>query len=303
MDFDFLTLGRDLGHCYGLDRSSLSPSGARLRLPVWLSSGYSTPSCSCSANAKRNPENMKMRTSLRNHRVLWAVLSTTIALGVVAVGSYFGFVVQNNDSDLVKLPNYAIGATKLMWTQGYIGQPDDFSSQLDRSDLVIEGVIDELYLARWSSVDGAAPDILPSYDWDKLVIDLARRSSVDGAAPNTLPPYDWSKLATNHSAIHIRTPVQLLVKQIFKGKSIGDTLKFSFMGGRVGDTAHIVDWNESFQEGARIIVFLATGAPGSPVRNVEASGFYPRMHLVVEGDVAQGPVKDIPIKELLRQLQ
>ena len=187
MDFDFLTLGRDLGHCYGLDRSSLSPSGARLRLPVWLSSGYSTPSCSCSANAKRNPENMKMRTSLRNHRVLWAVLSTTIALGVAAVGSYFGFVVQNNDSDLVKLPNYAIGATKLMWTQGFIGQPDDFSSQLDRSDLVIEGVIDELYLARWSSVDGAAPDILPSYDWDKLVIDLRQAAGTLGLRRLPLP--------------------------------------------------------------------------------------------------------------------
>lgn len=220
---------------------------------------------------------MKMRTSLRNHRALWAVLSATIALGVAAVGSYFGFVVQDNDSDLEKLPNYAIGATALIWTQGYVGQPDDFSSQFDRSDLVIEGVIDELYLARWSSVDGAAPDILTTDDLNKI--------------------------ASNNSAIHIRTPVQLLVKQIFKGKSIGDTLKFSFVGGRVGDTAQIVDWNEAFQEGTRIIVFLATGAPGSPARNVEANGFYPRMHLVVEGDVAQGPTKDIPIKELLGQLQ
>ena len=141
---------------------------------------------------------MKMRTSLRNHRVLWAVWSATVALGVAAVGRYFGFVVQDNDSDLKKLPNYAIGATTLMWTQGYVGQPDDFSSQFDCSDLVIEGVIDELYLARWSSVDGAAPDILTTDDLNKI--------------------------ASNNSAIHIRTPVQLLVKQIFKGKSIGDTL-------------------------------------------------------------------------------
>ena len=105
-------------------------------------------------------------------------------------------------------------------------------------------------------------------------------------------------------AIHIRTPVQLSVKRVFKGESVGDTLKFSFVGGRVGDTAHIFDGNESYEDGSRIIVFLATGKPGGPARNVESEyGLYPRMHLIVKGDVAQGPTKDIPMKELLRQLQ
>ena len=216
---------------------------------------------------------MKVRTSLSNHRVLWVVFSATIAFAVAAIGSYYVLVAGDDGSERHGLPQYAVGAENIIRTHAYIGQPDDFSSQLDRSDLVVEGVIDELYPARWSTVDNADPGTLTE---DHL----------------------------KDIAIHIRTPVQPSVKRVFKGESVGDTLKFSFVGGRVGDTAHIFDGNESYEDGSRIIVFLATGKPGGPARNVESEyGLYPRMHLIVKGDVAQGPTKDIPMKELLRQLQ
>ena len=180
--------------------------------------------------------------------------------------------IQEKESDKRGLPMYAEGAANVILTDVYIGQPDDFSSALERSDLVVGGVIDELYPARWSTVDNAAPGTITR----EVVKDLA---------------------------IHIRTPVQLSVKRVFKGKSVGDTLKFSFVGGRVGDTAHVYEWSDVFEEGTRVIVFLAKGGPGSAAHNVEPQGLYPRMHLVVRGDVAQGPIKDIPMKELLGQLQ
>ena len=180
--------------------------------------------------------------------------------------------IQEMESDKRGLDTYAEGAANVISTDVYIGQPDDFSLALERSDLVVEGVIDELYPARWSTVDNAAPGTITR----DVVKDLA---------------------------IHIHTPVQLSVKRVFKGKSVGDTLKFSFVRERVGDTAHVYEWNDVFEEGTLVIAFLAKGGLGSAAHNVEPQGLYPRIHLVVRGDVAQGPIKDIPMKELLGQLQ
>lgn len=153
-----------------------------------------------------------------------------------------------------------------------MGQPDDFSAEFKRSDIVVEGVIQQLYPARWTTIDGAAPE--------KLTPDVLKDLS-----------------------IHIRTPVELAVKRVFKGDSVGDTLKFSFVGGRVGDTAYVFDWNYVFEKGTRVIVFLAKGEVGDAAHKVEAQGLYPQMHLVVKGGLAQGPIKDVPLKELVQQLQ
>ena len=139
---------------------------------------------------------------------------------------------QDEESDTHDLPPYAVGAANVISTDIYIGQPDDFSSELERSDLVVEGVIEDLYPARWSTVDGVAPGTI-------------------------------TREVVKNIALHIRTPVGLSVKRVFKGESVGDTLKFSFVGGRVGDTAYVYEWNDVFQEDARVIVFLARGEPGS----------------------------------------
>ena len=154
----------------------------------------------------------------------------------------------------------------------YLGQPEDFSSEFKCSDIVVEGEILQLYPAQWSTVDGAAPD--------ELTPDVLKDLS-----------------------IHIRTPVELAVKTVFKGDSVGDTLKFSFVGGRAGDTAYVYEWNDTFEEGAQVIIFLAKGGIGSAAHNVEAQGLYPRMHLVVKGGLVQGPIKDVPLEEVLSQLQ
>ncbi len=215
---------------------------------------------------------MKVSTGLPSRRVLWVAFSAIIALSIAAVGSYYGFVVQDKSSDTHGLPQYAVGAEKIIHTIPYVGQPDDFSRALESSELVVEGVIDHLYPARWTTTDPAGPGVV-------------------------------TKEVAKDASVQIRTPVQLSVKQVFKGESVGDTLKFSFVGGRVGDTALIYAGNETFEEGSRIIVFLGKAEHGSPPHNVEPDALYPRLHLVVKGNVAQGPIKDIPMEELLQQLQ
>ena len=209
---------------------------------------------------------------MKVRRVHLAVFSIITALVVATVGSYYGFIVRDGNSERNVLPQYAVGAVNIVKTHAYTGQPDDYSSVLKHSELVVEGVIDEIFPAQWSTSNGDGPDTL-----------------IRGDVKNI--------------AIHIRTPVQLSVKRVFKGESVGDTLKFSFIGGRVSNTAHIFEWNEVFEEGTRVIVFLGKGSPGSPSRNIDPQGLYPRMHLVVKGDVVQGPIKDIPIQEFLQQLQ
>ena len=136
----------------------------------------------------------------------------------------------------------------------------------------MEGVIDEIYPPVWTTVDGVGPV-----------------SPTEEDVKNTV--------------VHIPTPVQLSVKRVFKGESVGDVLKFSFVGGQVGDTVQTFEWNDTFEEGTRVIVFLAKGNPGGPASNVEEQALYPKMHLIVKGDFAQGPIKEIPMGDLLRQLE
>ena len=95
---------------------------------------------------------------------------------------------------------------------------------LETSDVVVEGVISQLLPARWSTEDGEP-------------LDDPKSDDVRGFGA------------------HIRTPVELSVKRGFKGKPVGDTIKFSFVGGRVGDVAHTFAWNEVFEKDARVIVF------------------------------------------------
>ena len=212
---------------------------------------------------------------MTGNRLQIVLVSAFVSLAIAAAGSYFGFAAfwtQNNNMAQHELPQHAEGATHVISTSAYLGQPDDFSNLLARSDVVVEGVISQLFTSRWSTEDGTAPADLKSDD----VRDLS---------------------------VHIRTPVELSVKRVFKGESVGDTIKFSFVGGRVGDVAHTFPWNEVFEKNARVIVFLAKGIDGSPAHNVEAQAYFPRIQLVVNGDEADGPTNTIKMTDLLEQIQ
>lgn len=203
-------------------------------------------------------------------RRLGILLSVFLSLIIAAVATYY--VIQSNEASKSGLSEYATGATNIVAVDTYVGQPDDFTAEAQRADIVVEGVIETLLPARWSTPDGAPPD--------KLTLEVLKNLNV-----------------------HIRTPVRLSVKRVFKGNNIGNTLMFSFVGGRVGDTAIVAEGNESYAQGNSIIVFLSKGGPDNPASIVDPSGLFPRTHLVVKGEVAQGPIKDIPLKDLVRQIQ
>ena len=103
---------------------------------------------------------------------------------------------------------------------------------------------------------------------------------------------------------HIRTTAVLDVETVYKGESIGETLNFSFIGGRVDDTAYVVEWNEGFTESARVILFLGQGEAGAPAKMVDSQGLAPRMYLLVEEDGSiKGPIQDVDRETFLQQIQ
>jgi hypothetical protein len=95
------------------------------------------------------------------------------------------------------------------------------------------------------------------------------------------------------------------VERIFKGDTIAANrnLVFSFVGGRAGDTAVVTEDLEIYKPGTRIIVFLHRGQPGNPAYTADPAGLFPSWALVIDGQVARGEIRDIPLGELVRQIQ
>ena len=211
---------------------------------------------------------------MKGKRLPMLLVSGIVSLAIVVAGTYFGFASfwTGDDATHHESAEHGEVANPIISTSAYLGQPDDFSNLLGKSDVVVEGVISQLYASRWSTDDGAVPADLDS--------DHVRDMSV-----------------------HIRTPVELSVKRVFKGDAVGDTIKFSFVGGQVGDVVQAFEWNEVFERDLRIVVFLSEAADGEPAKNVEPSAYFPRMHLIVVGDEARGPTKTIKMTDLVDQLQ
>ena len=209
---------------------------------------------------------------MATQRISWVVLGALFALMVAAAGSYYGLAVLGGGEEKHNLSGDMPDVENVITVSSYFGQPDDFSRVFSASEIVVMGVIDELYDARWTTSDGVAPA--------EITAEVMKDSTV-----------------------HIRTPAQLTVRRVFKGDSVGETLKFSFPGGTVGDTAFIHAWNDVLEEGATIIVFLSKGAEDSPPKKVEEQGLFPRMHLVVNGDMVEGPLKEVPLADIVKQLR
>ena len=140
----------------------------------------------------------------------------------------------------------------------------------------MEGVIDEIYPPVWTTVDGVGP-VSPTEEDVK------------------------------HTVVHIRTPVQLSVKRVFSGSSkeslLGTSSNSHSSGGRLVTRSKHSSGMIPSKRAPGVIVFLAKGNPGGPASNVEEQALYPKMHLIVKGDFAQGPIKEIPMGDLLRQLE
>ena len=210
---------------------------------------------------------------MKIQRMPLVLLGAIVAVAIAAVGSYYGFFAHNDGVQKHGLPSFAVRAETVIQVHFFSGQPDDYSNQFDRSDVVVEGVINELLPAKWTTTDAGPPEEI---------------------TPEVMKDIDT----------HIRTTAVLDVETVYKGESIGETLNFSFIGGRVDDTAYVVEWNEGFTESARVILFLGQGEAGAPAKMVDSQGLAPRMYLLVEEDGSiKGPIQEVNRETFLQQIQ
>ena len=80
-----------------------------------------------------------------------------MALVVAAVGSCYGLAVLGGGGEKHNLSSDRPSVENVITVSSYFGQPDDFSRMFSTSEIVVMGVIDELYDARWTTSDGVAP--------------------------------------------------------------------------------------------------------------------------------------------------
>ena len=215
-----------------------------------------------------------LRSEAKHDRV---VLALALLVGLLALGSLTYLIMRGDDEAITPgIPAWAQGATDIQLGGSYLYQPDDLSRELADSDVVIDGVISLVYPAVWATSEGKGPG--------------------GGLTPEHL---------VGGSAYQIRTPVQFDVKEVFKGEDIPDTIKFSFLGGRVEDAAHIEEKNtETYVSGTRMIIFLGKGLFDTPAAYVDPEWpFYPNLTFSVVDKKAVGPREAVPLESILDQLR
>lgn len=206
----------------------------------------------------------KLSTALRGRSGKALVLSAALSM-VIAVGGTL-YVLQRERDAAASTPA-RIGASIF----AYPGQPDDWAVWARDVDLVVQGTVTEVLPPVWTTPDGHPP-----------------------ASPEERDPL-----------VHIRTPMRLSVERVFKGAAVGNSLVFSVVGGRIGDTEwRMMEGTQgSYQVGDRVILLLRQAKPGQPAALAADSGLFPSIGLVIEGDMARGPVKRVPLSRVIRQLE
>ena len=148
-------------------------------------------------------------------------------------------------------------------------QPEDLGRVVDTADLIVEGVITEVYPAEWTT-------------------------------PDKNPPVDPARLLTDRS-IQLRTPVLLEVSDVHKGDSVPGTVLFTAPGGATDELIVSSPLGIVFQPGQKIVAFLSK-APADAGPWAEISPLYPQLVLITEGGKAVGPERVLTRAELLSQI-
>lgn len=193
-----------------------------------------------------------------------ATLGILASVLLVAGSTYYVFRPARLPAETL---NPASRGSSVMSVYGYPWQPERLDLVAQDASLVVEGVIDEVLPPVWTTSDGAAPG------------DIRR--------------------AFEQASAHIRTPFRLSVDRAFKGSGVPRTLVFSVYGGAVGESIVTTDELERLKRGSKVIMFLKEH-PKFP--NV-SSRFSPNLFFVIDGDVAHGPTRDVPVPDIVRQLQ
>lgn len=182
--------------------------------------------------------------------------SLGLSLAILGAGTYWVFARSERPQE----PRHHASA--------YGVQPEDLSRVSAVSNLIVEGVVKEVYPAEWTTRDKNAPANL------EMLGD-----------PN----------------IQLRTPVLLDVEEVFKGEGVPGSLLFTLPGGTDGDVTVSSPFGGTPKPGQRVLVFLseATQEAGPWA---EISPLYPQLFFVVEGEALHGPDATISRRNLMDQL-
>jgi hypothetical protein len=202
-----------------------------------------------------------------NQRTRSLFLSLTLALLIAGGGTYYAFHPSRQDGSTTALT--AADPPSVTLIESYTGQPDNFTSIAKNADYVIQGVIEEVSSATWTTPDGKAPE----------------------------------QTNEQNPLVQIRTPVRLSVERIFKGRELPRTVVFSFIGGKVGNSVMMSEDTEIYKPGNRLIVFLYKGQADSAPGRVHPDALFPSMPFVIDGNIAHGPAKDVPLTDLIAQIE
>jgi hypothetical protein len=191
-----------------------------------------------------------LATNKLRQGLIW---SAALSLLIMLAGTYS--VLQSNTYTVVEQHSYTT-------------QPDDLTPIADYSDLIVEGVVEKVHPAKWTTPDGTSPK------------DIAK--------------------AMQDPNIQLRTPIQLSVERVYKGQNISNDLLFTLAGGDDGKTKVKSETGKDLKQGSRVIVFLST-APSNAGPWAAISPLYPQMYFVVEGNTLRGPLKDITRADFVEQ--
>ncbi|HEV2852678.1 MAG TPA: hypothetical protein VHC97_07735 [Thermoanaerobaculia bacterium] len=186
------------------------------------------------------------------------VASLGLSLAIVAAGSYWVFGRSPERPQARHNPSAAYGV-----------QPEDLSRVSAISEIIVEGVVKEVYPAEWTTRNKSAPAHM-------------------------------EEMLTNEN-IQLRTPVLLDVWKVFKGRGVPGTVMFTLPGGTDGDVTVSSPFGMTLEPGQRVLVFLSR-APKKAGPWAEISPLYPQLFFVVEGANLHGPDKTVSRNRVMAKL-
>lgn len=196
------------------------------------------------------------RSSLRS---VWSLpASVGLSLALATLGTFWVL------GQSPRLP-----ASDLHGASAYGVQPDHLGRVADTSDLILEGVVTEVYPSEWTT-------------------------------PDKNPPLRLADTLTD-DRIQLRTPVLIDVDEVYKGEAVPGTLLFTLPGGRQGGVTVSSPFGMAPVKGDRIVVFLSK-APKEAGPWAEISPLYPQLFFVVDGQSLIGPDTTITYHKLAAQL-
>lgn len=192
-------------------------------------------------------------------RSVWSLPSSLgLALAITLVGSWW---VLAQSSQPV--------ASQEAGSAAYGVQPQDLSRISNSSNLIVEGVVTEVYPSEWTTSDKN-------------------------------PPLRLTAALTNPN-IQLRTPVLLEVSDVYKGEAVPGTILFTLPGGEANGITVSSPFGMTLVKGDRIVVFLST-APQDAGPWAKISPLYPQLFFLVDGPALHGPDTTIFRSSLNAQL-